>query len=179
MLLKDLGARFGSGGSTAAGAAVVRATLAQLHVKATLVDGSGLSRADHESPRQVVTLLRAMHEDTAFVAALPVAGRTGTLALRMRHSAAQDHCQAKTGTLSNVSALAGYCRGDHAGAVAAGWCGARRRGAPASDDGVALTGSAPPYPPASSASNPASSITVTPSRSAFSSFDPAASPATT
>jgi D-alanyl-D-alanine carboxypeptidase/D-alanyl-D-alanine-endopeptidase (penicillin-binding protein 4) len=51
-----------------------------------------------------------MHEDTAFVAALPVAGRTGTLALRMRHSAAQDHCQAKTGTLSNVSALAGYCR---------------------------------------------------------------------
>jgi D-alanyl-D-alanine carboxypeptidase/D-alanyl-D-alanine-endopeptidase (penicillin-binding protein 4) len=109
MLLKDLGARFGDGGSTAAGAAVVRATLAQLHVRSTLVDGSGLSRADHESPRQVVTLLRAMRENAAFLAALPVAGRTGTLALRMRRSAAQDRCQAKTGTLSNVSALAGYC----------------------------------------------------------------------
>jgi D-alanyl-D-alanine carboxypeptidase/D-alanyl-D-alanine-endopeptidase (penicillin-binding protein 4) len=28
----------------------------------------------------------------------------------MRRTSAQDRCQAKTGTLSNVSALAGYCR---------------------------------------------------------------------
>jgi len=44
-----------------------------------------------------------------FERSLPVAGRTGTLYDRMRGSAARDHCRAKTGTLSNVSALAGYC----------------------------------------------------------------------
>jgi D-alanyl-D-alanine carboxypeptidase/D-alanyl-D-alanine-endopeptidase (penicillin-binding protein 4) len=109
LLVKDLGAHDGATGSTAAGAAVVRATLARLHVSSTVVDGSGLSRGDRESPRQVVTLLAAMRTNIAFAAALPVAGRSGTLALRMRHSAAQDHCKAKTGTLSNVSALAGYC----------------------------------------------------------------------
>ncbi len=110
LLVKDIGASFGAGGTTAAGAAVVHATLARMHVQATIVDGSGLSRADHESPRQVVRLLNAMRGNAAFDAALPVAGRTGTLALRMRGSAAQDRCHAKTGTLSNVSALAGYCR---------------------------------------------------------------------
>jgi D-alanyl-D-alanine carboxypeptidase/D-alanyl-D-alanine-endopeptidase (penicillin-binding protein 4) len=46
----------------------------------------------------------------ALFAALPVAGRNGTLYNRMRGTAAQDRCHAKTGTLSNVSALAGYCQ---------------------------------------------------------------------
>jgi D-alanyl-D-alanine carboxypeptidase/D-alanyl-D-alanine-endopeptidase (penicillin-binding protein 4) len=40
---------------------------------------------------------------------LAVAGRTGTLATRMRGTAAQNNCHAKTGTLSDASALAGYC----------------------------------------------------------------------
>ena len=61
MLLKDLGAAFGAGGSTAAGAAVVRARLAGFGIRpAALVDGSGLSHRDHTSPRQVVTLLSRM-----------------------------------------------------------------------------------------------------------------------
>ena len=37
---------------------------------------------------------------------------------RRRHTAARDDCQAKTGTLSNVSALAGYCRTRDGGRVA-------------------------------------------------------------
>ena len=45
----------------------------------------------------------------AFGASLPVAGRSGTLYDRMRRTAARDRCQAKTGTLHDVSALAGYC----------------------------------------------------------------------
>jgi serine-type D-Ala-D-Ala carboxypeptidase/endopeptidase (penicillin-binding protein 4) len=110
MLLKDLGASFGGSGSTTAGVTVVRRTLGHFGVRPQIADGSGLSRADRTSPRQVVTLLNALRADTTLRAALPVAGRSGTLAERMRRTSAQDRCQAKTGTLSNVSALAGYCR---------------------------------------------------------------------
>jgi D-alanyl-D-alanine carboxypeptidase/D-alanyl-D-alanine-endopeptidase (penicillin-binding protein 4) len=38
-----------------------------------------------------------------------VAGRTGTLAFRMRHTGAAGRCEGKTGTLTGVSNLAGYC----------------------------------------------------------------------
>jgi serine-type D-Ala-D-Ala carboxypeptidase/endopeptidase (penicillin-binding protein 4) len=110
LLLKTLGARLGAGGSSAAGATVVRATIARLGIHPRIADGSGLSRADRTSPRQVVTLLDKLRDDADLRAGLPVAGRTGTLAKRMRRTSAQDRCAAKTGTLSNVSALAGYCR---------------------------------------------------------------------
>jgi len=111
-LLKTLGATFGGAGTTPAGAAVVRRTLAPLGVHARVVDGSGLSRADHVSPRTLVTLLSSLAlrpEGPALRASLPIAGRTGTLEHRMRHSAAAGRCQAKTGTLNGVSALSGFC----------------------------------------------------------------------
>ena len=110
MLLKDVGARFGGAGSTVAGARVARSTLGRFGVRPQIADGSGLSRANRTSPRQVVALLSALRGNAALRAGLPVAGRSGTLAFRMRRTSAQDRCQAKTGTLSNVSALAGYCR---------------------------------------------------------------------
>lgn len=109
-LVKDIGAQFGSAGSTAAGVTVVLRTIARaFHVHPRIVDGSGLSRVDHTSPHQVVLLLNAMRANKTLRDGLPVAGRTGTLADRMRRTTAQDRCQAKTGTLSDVSALAGYC----------------------------------------------------------------------
>ncbi len=111
-LLKAIGAQFGLAGSTGAGATVVRATVERLGARPAIVDGSGLSRRDHTSPRDVVDLIRAMDssaEAEAFEASLPVMGRTGTLADRLRASAARDRCHAKTGTLHDVSALAGYC----------------------------------------------------------------------
>jgi serine-type D-Ala-D-Ala carboxypeptidase/endopeptidase (penicillin-binding protein 4) len=120
-LIKALGAGFGGLGSTSAGAAVVRSTVATLGIRTTAVDGSGLSRANRTSPKAVVALLEAMDESefaATFAGSLPVAGRTGTLHDRMRTSAARDDCQAKTGTLSNVSALAGYCRTLDGGRVA-------------------------------------------------------------
>jgi D-alanyl-D-alanine carboxypeptidase/D-alanyl-D-alanine-endopeptidase (penicillin-binding protein 4) len=113
-LIKDLGARFGGAGTTAAGAAVVTQTIAAdfgLHPR--LVDGSGLSPADHTTPAQVVGLLTAL-APTPLGAVLrshmAVAGHTGTLALRMRGTAASGRCEAKTGTLTAVSNLAGYCQ---------------------------------------------------------------------
>jgi D-alanyl-D-alanine carboxypeptidase/D-alanyl-D-alanine-endopeptidase (penicillin-binding protein 4) len=113
-LIKVLGARFGGAGTTAAGAAVVRSTAASLGVRPTVVDGSGLSRLDRTSPRQVVALLQAMARQpsdyaTAFAGSLAVAGQSGTLELRMRRTAATGRCSAKTGTLRDVSSLAGYC----------------------------------------------------------------------
>ncbi len=58
-------------------------------------------------------LLRAMYEDPtdgpAFRSSLPIAGREGTVADRMRGTAAEGNCATKTGTLDGVSALSGYC----------------------------------------------------------------------
>lgn len=114
-LIKDLGARFGGAGTTAAGAAVVRKTMARFHVHPHLLDGSGLSHSDHTSPIEVVTVLATLahlpigpvlREDLA------VAGRSGTLAERMRGTPASGRCQAKTGTLIGVSSLAGYCQSE-------------------------------------------------------------------
>jgi D-alanyl-D-alanine carboxypeptidase/D-alanyl-D-alanine-endopeptidase (penicillin-binding protein 4) len=109
MLLKGLGAHFGGAGSSAAGSAVVRATMATLGVHPRLEDGSGLSRNDVSSPRQVVTVLERMATNATFVHSLAVAGQTGTLAGRMIGTTAAGRCRGKTGTLSDVSNLVGYC----------------------------------------------------------------------
>ena len=112
-LIKDLGVRFGGAGTTAAGAAVVKQTIAAafgLHPQ--VVDGSGLSRADRTSAQQVVALLTALAptpDGAVLRSGLPVAGRSGTLEHRMRSTAAAGRCQAKTGTLIGSSNLAGYC----------------------------------------------------------------------
>jgi D-alanyl-D-alanine carboxypeptidase/D-alanyl-D-alanine-endopeptidase (penicillin-binding protein 4) len=114
MLLKGLGARFGGRGSTQAGAAVVRGTLGDLGVRPQrVVDGSGLSRGDRTTPRAVVHLLDQLDRSAtlapAFRGSLGVACRSGTLGGRMCRTAAAGRCRGKTGTLSNVSALSGYC----------------------------------------------------------------------
>jgi D-alanyl-D-alanine carboxypeptidase/D-alanyl-D-alanine-endopeptidase (penicillin-binding protein 4) len=113
MLFRDLGARFDDQGSAPTGAAVVRDTLDAFGVRPKIVDGSGLSRSDRTTPREIVRLLDRMDEpDVAdpFHASLAVAGRTGTVKSRMRGTAAAGRCSVKTGTLRLVSGLAGYCR---------------------------------------------------------------------
>ena len=109
-LLKDLGVAFGGGGTTASGAAVVRSEMQTVfEIAPALVDGSGLSSSDSTTPRQVVSVLAQMAGNPQFVSSLAVGGETGTLAHEMQGTAAQGRCRGKTGTLSNVANLAGYC----------------------------------------------------------------------
>jgi D-alanyl-D-alanine carboxypeptidase/D-alanyl-D-alanine-endopeptidase (penicillin-binding protein 4) len=120
-LLKDLGADFGSGGTTTAGTVVARRNAAKYGAHPTMVDGSGLSRLNRTSPRDVVRLLRGL--DRSALAdplwlSLSVAGRNGTLFDRMRHGSARERCRGKTGTLSGVSNLVGYCRSKYGARLA-------------------------------------------------------------
>jgi D-alanyl-D-alanine carboxypeptidase/D-alanyl-D-alanine-endopeptidase (penicillin-binding protein 4) len=75
-------------------------------------DGSGLSRYDYVSAESLTRLLTALHRHPThaapFRATLPVAGMSGTLATRMKGTAAEGRVLAKTGTLSNVRSIAGY-----------------------------------------------------------------------
>jgi D-alanyl-D-alanine carboxypeptidase/D-alanyl-D-alanine-endopeptidase (penicillin-binding protein 4) len=124
MLLKRLGAVEGDGGTTAEGALVARTTLAQMDVRPTIVDGSGLSRSNRTSPRAVVQMLREVDGETygsAFRATLAVTGRSGTVSDRMRRSTARGRCQVKTGTIIGVSNLVGVCRARGGNDVAFAW----------------------------------------------------------
>jgi D-alanyl-D-alanine carboxypeptidase/D-alanyl-D-alanine-endopeptidase (penicillin-binding protein 4) len=112
MLIKLLGARLGSAGTTAAGAAVVSAFARGHGSGVHAVDGSGLTRSNRASPRQVVDLLAAMQREPVgedFIQDLALAGREGTVADRMHGTAADGRCRTKTGTLTGVSNLSGYC----------------------------------------------------------------------
>jgi D-alanyl-D-alanine carboxypeptidase/D-alanyl-D-alanine-endopeptidase (penicillin-binding protein 4) len=124
-LVKDLGGLYGGAGTTAAGAVVVGQTIAkQFGFTPHVVDGSGLSEADRTSPYQVADLLVEL-APTSIGAVLrdnlAVAGGTGTLSERMRHSGAAGRCQGKTGTLTGVSNLVGYCQARDGHLLAFAW----------------------------------------------------------
>ncbi len=113
LLLKQLGVRFGGAGTSAAGATVVSRVLAGYGLHPRVVDGSGLSRRDATTPRDIVQLLvdvTGTPNGVLLRSSLPLAGVSGTLAPRMLHSAATGRCEAKTGTLDAVTNLAGWCR---------------------------------------------------------------------
>jgi PBP4 family serine-type D-alanyl-D-alanine carboxypeptidase len=113
-LLRLLGARVKGEGSVAAGQAAVGEFLRRVGVRPddwSLVDGSGLSRSDLVTPHEMAALLVAMDRHAqarAFRESLPVAGVDGTLKGRMRGTAAEGRLTAKTGTLRQAAALAGY-----------------------------------------------------------------------
>lgn len=109
MLTKVHGAIKLSLGTTASGLKAAASALARLGVRPTRVDGSGLSRGNRTSARTVERLLAALAANKAFVDSLAVAGKSGTLASRMGGTPAAGRCRGKTGTLSNVIGLAGFC----------------------------------------------------------------------
>ena len=117
LLLKQLGTAQGEVGTSARGAAVVRSALADAGVPLAglrVVDGSGLSSLDRLTARSLAALLRVAWADSVvrpyLLAALPVAGISGTLSDRMRRPPARGKVQAKTATTSLASALSGYVK---------------------------------------------------------------------
>ncbi len=113
-LMRTLGAVVYREGSAAAGERVMLEFLkeAGLDLAAlNIVDGSGLSRRNQVSARNLVTLLRYMAshpQAKVFRDSLPIAGVDGTLRGRMVNTPAQGKVRAKTGSLGRVSTLSGY-----------------------------------------------------------------------
>ncbi len=112
MLEKLLGARFGGAGTTAAGTRVVEAFAREMGSHIHQVDGSGLTRSNLASPADVVNLLLGVKKSEIgdeFIQDLALSGKEGTTAGRMKGTAAYGRCRLKTGTLTGVSNLSGYC----------------------------------------------------------------------
>jgi D-alanyl-D-alanine carboxypeptidase/D-alanyl-D-alanine-endopeptidase (penicillin-binding protein 4) len=77
-----------------------------------LADGSGLSRHNLVTASTLVRILQVLARDPAhaeaFTATLPVAGKDGTIAGRLKATRGEGNVRAKTGTLMRVRALSGY-----------------------------------------------------------------------
>ena len=111
LITKELGRRFGAGGTTAAGVAVIRDDLAADGLPVSLlhaVDGSGLDRSDRATCPLIAAALTRAGPSGDLASTLPVAGKTGTLFRRMVNTPAAGRVIAKTGTLDDVSALSGF-----------------------------------------------------------------------
>jgi serine-type D-Ala-D-Ala carboxypeptidase/endopeptidase (penicillin-binding protein 4) len=124
LLLKQLGAVDGGRGTSAGGAEAVREALRAAAIPLAgvrIVDGSGLSARNRLTAAAVIGILVVAWHDPrirpAFVQSLAVAGVNGTLEDRLERPPARGAVLAKTGTLSESSALSGYARGKWAFAV--------------------------------------------------------------
>ena len=77
-----------------------------------LADGSGLSRYNYVTSEALVRILERMKTDPTHAGVFPltlaIAGRDGTLSRRLAGTAAEGKVRAKTGTVDNVRAIAGY-----------------------------------------------------------------------
>jgi D-alanyl-D-alanine carboxypeptidase/D-alanyl-D-alanine-endopeptidase (penicillin-binding protein 4) len=114
-LFLTLGAEtYGAPGTPGKGARAVREVLAQRGVstrKLVLENGAGLSRIERLSARALTQLLHAAWRSPLFAefeSALPIVALDGTLKRRFSGSTLSGNAHLKTGTLRDVSALAGY-----------------------------------------------------------------------
>ncbi|MBI1827775.1 MAG: D-alanyl-D-alanine carboxypeptidase/D-alanyl-D-alanine-endopeptidase [Planctomycetes bacterium] len=105
-------------GSWTNGGHAVAGLLGRLHVSAdglNVADGSGLSRSNHCTARQLCGLLAASYSQPfgpTLHDSLAVAGIDGSLKKRLKNSDGRIH--AKTGTMHGIRTLAGYVDGDNA-----------------------------------------------------------------
>lgn len=119
-LLKALGRRyFQQPGSYRNGVAAVKAILQKAGIdlsRAILVDGSGLSRNNRLSARQLASVLHyiSTHPELGLIDMLPTAGMDGTLKYRqsVRHAPIKGRLKAKSGSLYGSFNLAGLLEDD-------------------------------------------------------------------
>jgi D-alanyl-D-alanine carboxypeptidase/D-alanyl-D-alanine-endopeptidase (penicillin-binding protein 4) len=117
-LFLTLGVQSASPGqdSLAASDAAVRQWFTAHHIAQdglVLENGSGLSRIERISPRQMAGLLLAGAHDLwypEFSSSLPLVGVDGTMRRRLRNGITPGQARIKTGTLRDVVAIAGYVR---------------------------------------------------------------------
>ncbi len=80
----------------------------------SILDGSGISRGNRFSAHALSKLLSYMYFTIdafePFYRSLSIAGVDGTLSRRMTNTFAFNNCRGKTGTLNNVTSLAGYLK---------------------------------------------------------------------
>jgi serine-type D-Ala-D-Ala carboxypeptidase/endopeptidase (penicillin-binding protein 4) len=118
LMLRMLGRLFGTDGSIAQGARVVRQFLVSAGVDDGdfyLYDGSGMSNDDRIAPRALTTLLAYAAKQpwgAGWRDSLPVSGVDGTIHGRFQKSPVKGRVQAKTGTLNGTNALSGYLLAD-------------------------------------------------------------------
>ena len=120
LIVKELGKRFGAGGSWPAGLEVIKATVADAGLPVDhyhAVDGSGLDVADRLSCTLLMEALDLAGPDGAVSAGFPVAGRSGTLVDRFKGNPAEGKLRAKTGSLNFVAGLAGFVESTGAGTL--------------------------------------------------------------
>ena len=111
LLTKELGLHDSGAGTTAAGVAGIRQTLQDKGLPldgVAQVDGSGLARDDNTTCGFVQSLLDTEGPTSTVAMNLPVAGQTGTLSDRFVGTPIAGQLRAKTGTLNQVTSLAGY-----------------------------------------------------------------------
>jgi serine-type D-Ala-D-Ala carboxypeptidase/endopeptidase (penicillin-binding protein 4) len=108
--LKEIGVSASGNGSAAAGKAALTQLLTDAGVAVDgvgLVDGSGLSNQGRLTCGTLTELLNLPEAGPVLRDGLAVAGETGTLAERWRGTQVAGRLRAKTGSLRNVTALAG------------------------------------------------------------------------
>jgi serine-type D-Ala-D-Ala carboxypeptidase/endopeptidase (penicillin-binding protein 4) len=115
--MKAIGTARGGLGTASGGRSTIRRILSRWSVpndSYVISDGSGLSRYNYLSAEMITEVLERMFKDDrhreSFVATLPIAGRDGTMATRMRHTRAEGNAVAKTGSIANTRSLSGFVR---------------------------------------------------------------------
>ncbi len=120
-LFLSLGAQFRNEADTddaMAAQRVIRQWLAKKGITASqlvMENGSGLSRAERISARELATLLQAAWRSpyaAEFISSMPLAAVDGTMRKRLRNTQVAGKAHIKTGTLNTVRAIAGYSRDD-------------------------------------------------------------------
>lgn len=95
---------------------VIRAWLARKGITApqlVMENGSGLSRAERLSAREMSRILEAAWKSpyaAEFISSMPIVALDGTMRKRLRNTPMAGQAHIKTGTLNNVRAIAGFSR---------------------------------------------------------------------